>query len=231
MIKRILSSVSLLCLLISGVAFAGKIKNLSLVYDEVEENAGMQQMRYLINERFLRIDGGQADSDFILFNINSRNVYSVNHADQTILNIEYVKWHKPKFEFKVSSDVKRMTDAPSIDNQPVFHYRLIADNKVCTQVFFIKGMYSKQLKVLHKYQQTLSSQQVKTLANTPEEFQTPCFLLGQVYDDGEYYLKGLPVQISYGRGYAKYLKQYKQVEVDDSLFVLPEGYKEYFPFE
>ncbi len=220
----------IILLAISGSCFAGSSSSLSLIYDEVEESVGMQQMRYLINDQYLRIDGGRENSDFILFNIANRNVYSVNHEDKTILKIVYREWKKPEFDFKVSEQEELMKDAPQINKQPVYHYQLKAGDKVCTQVFFIKDIYPDERKVLHRYRQTLSSQQVSTLDNTPVEFHTPCFLAAQVYQEANYFLKGLPVQITHSRGYARYLKHFERIEVDDGLFVLPEGYKEYLPF-
>lgn len=228
--KLIKQSCLIVLLVISSSSFAGSINSLSLVYDEVEESSGLQQMRYLINEQFLRIDGGVKNSDFILFNVKNRNVYSVNHEDRTILKIVYSEWKIPEFDFQVSTHEKLMKEAPQINNKPVYNYQLKAGEKVCTQVFFIKDMYPSELKVLHRYQQTLSSQQVATLDNTPVEFHTPCFLVDQVYQQADYYLQGLPVQITHSRGYARYLKHFEQLKVDEDLFVLPEGYHEYLPF-
>lgn len=210
--------------------YAATLSSVSLTYDELEKDAGMQQMRYLINDKFLRVDNGKAASDFILFNVNNKNIYSVNHDDKTILKISHQAWKVPTFEFSVSRRHELMQAAPEINNKPVFNYQVKAGDKVCTDVFLIKNMFMNELKIIRDYQQTLSSQQVLTLKNTPKEFHNPCFLLDQVYHLGDYYLLGLPVQITYSRGYAKYLKHYEKINVDETLFVLPEGYEEYLPF-
>ena len=222
--------IKILLILLSSEINAAELKNLALYYDEVEEGVEAQHMRYLINEQFLRIDNGSEQADFILFDINKKIIYSVNHDDQTILKIEYKKWQKPDFKFTESDDLQAVPDAPEIDNKQIYNYQLKADGKVCTQVFLIKDTYPQQMKTLYLYQQVLSGQQVVTLKNTPVEFYTPCFLVDQVYHAGDYYQLGLPVQITYSRGYVKLLKDFKEIKIDKRLFVLPENYNEYKAF-
>ena len=224
---RLLLTVLLLC---TSAIMAAPQKSLALFYDEIEQGAGSQTMRYIINTKFMRIDNGDDKADFILFDISKDIIYSVNHDDQTILKIENREWQAPAFKFKVSTDQVVMDGAPKIQNRTVYSYQVKADKKLCTDVYLIKDIYMDEMNVLYKYQQVLSGQQVATLKNTPVELHTPCFLVDQVYHSGDYYKQGLPVQISYSRDYARFLKSYKQMEFDDKLFVLPETYKEYKAF-
>ena len=204
-----------------------KLKSLQLFYDEVEEDAGIQQMRYLINSQYVRIDNGTEKSDFILFNVKTKTVYSVNHQDQTILKIKNNQWQLPEFAFTVTREEQLVKDAPEIFNKPVYRYQVKAGEQLCTQVFLIKDVFSENMKILHQYQQVISGQQVAMLNNTPVDMQTPCFLVDQVYHKGEYYKSGLPVQITYDRGYAKLLNDFSEAEFAQALFVLPVGYTEY----
>ena len=216
--------------LFSGVVKAEKLKSLSLIYDELEQGAGQLQMRYLLNEQFLRIDSGSSDSDFILFDVKQKKIFSINHEDQTILKINQKPWSIKNLKLDFTESEQLLEDAPKINNNPVYQYTMKAGDDVCTRVYFIKDTYPAYMKVFQQYQNVLSGQQVAMLKTTPEELQTPCFLLDQVYHSGDYYLKGLPIQISFSRGYEKFLKSYKELEVEADLFVLPEGYKEYLPF-
>jgi len=214
----------------AGAVHAENVKSLVLFYDEVEEGVGVQPVRYLINNDFLRIDNGNENADFILFDVNKKSIFSINHEDQTVLKIEQRKWTKPVFDFKTSIKEELMPNAPEIFNKPVYNYQVKASEKVCTQVFLIKDTYPEAMQVMYAYQQILSGQQVATLQNTPQEMHTPCFLLDQVYHEGGYYQSGLPVQISYSRGYAKLLKDFKEQGVDTQLFQVPASYEEYKPF-
>ncbi len=223
------NAIFLSCLLY-GQAGLASTDALILNYEEVEEEVGILPMRYLITDSYLRIDAGVAESDYVLFDADANVVYSVNHEDRTILNIPYKKWKQPALEFSYTEVTEKQADAPQIDGRSVYEYKLDAGDETCTHAFVVKGVFATQMKVFHAYQQVLSGQQVSALPNTPDEFHTPCFLLDQVYQQGNYYLQGLPVQVTHSRGYARYLKNYKQQAVDDVLFDLPEDYKDYFPF-
>jgi len=211
-------------------AYAGTIKSLALHYDELEKSAGVQNMRYLINQQFMRIDNGDDNADYILFDVNKKIIYSVNHNDQTVLKIEYKAWVQPEFDFKVNINQAVLKDAPKIQNKTVYIYNVNAAEQTCTSVYLIKNIYTAEMEIMYLYQKVLSGQQVATLNNTPKEMHTPCFLVDQVYHSGDYFQLGLPVKINYSRDYAKFLKDFKYIEVNEKLFSLPEKYQEYKAF-
>lgn len=214
-------------LLLVNTAFAKDIISRVFYYEEVEQGAGSQTMRYIVNKHYLRIDNGDDNSDFILFDVKEKMIHSINHEDRTILKIENKQWQTPEFDFKVNKQFDKMQNAPKISDKQVFSYLLKADDITCTQVSIIKDMFADDMQVFYQYQQVLSGQQVATLKNTPKELHTPCFLIDQVYHSGDYYKQGLPVHISYSRGYEKFLKDYKESEFNNKLFIKPKGYSEY----
>lgn len=212
------------------VSHAAEESGLILYYDEYESSTGGQRMRYLINDDFLRIDNGHIDSDFILMDRSKKTIYNVNHDDQTILKITDKPWQSPVFDFTVKLREAIQADAPQVMGQSVYSYEVVADDEVCTRVLLVKDRYMKQMAVMHEYQTIMSGQQVSTLANTPPEFHTSCFLLDQVYHKGDYYKQGLPIQVTYSRDYTRILSNVEQKTLDETLFKLPENYKEYLPF-
>ena len=212
---------------IAFTALASDIKSLVLFYDEVEEGTEPQTMRYIMNDQFLRIDNGDDAGDFVLFDVKKKVIYSINHEDNTILKIESHQWKRPELDFQVITKQKAMLDSPRIANKQVYSYTVSAGELTCTQVSIVKDLYVENMQVLYEYQQVLTGQQVATLKNTPKEFHTPCFLVDQIYDSGDYYKVGLPVQIGYSRGYRKFLKDFKKSSFDMKLFVLPQGYSEF----
>lgn len=214
----------------SSLILAASTKSLVLHYDEAEAGAGVQTMRYIINDQFLRIDSGDAASDFILFDRNKKIVFSINHEDQTILKISYKPWELPKYDFQVSIEEHALSDAPKVFGKQVFSYQVKVQDKVCTKVLLVKNMHMKRLQVLYEFQNIMSGQQVATLDNTPREYHTPCFLVDQVFHKADYLKLGLPIQISYSRDYSKFLQGIKEETVDEALFVLPAKYEEYLPF-
>ena len=228
LIKQLFCGSVLLAL--SSSIFASHIKSLVLHYDETETGVGTQTMRYIINDSFLRIDGGDTDTDFILFDRNKKIVFSINHEDQTILKIPYKPWQSPEYDFPVSIKEKALTDAPKVFGKQVYSYQVKAKETVCTTVLLVKNIHMKHLHVLYEFQNIMSGQQVTTLGNTPKEYQTPCFLVDQVFHKADYLKIGLPIQISYSRDYSKFLQAMDEVEIDSALFLLPKNYEEFLPF-
>ena len=217
-------------LMLSSLAFASPIKSLVLHYDETEAGAGVQTMRYIINDDFLRIDGGNSDTDFILFDRNKKTVFSINHEDQTILKISHKPWKSPKYNFPVSIKENVLIDAPKVFGKQVYSYQVKAQDTVCTKVLLVKDVHMNHLQVLYEFQNIMSGQQVTTLTNTPKQYQTPCFLVDQVFHKAEYLKIGLPIQISYSRDYSKFLQAINESEIDSTLFSLPKNYEEFLPF-
>ncbi|MDH5734995.1 MAG: hypothetical protein OEY87_02625 [Gammaproteobacteria bacterium] len=196
-------------------------------FDELEAGVDPVQMRYLVSANYLRIDNGDSKADFILFDSDKKMIYSVNHADKTILVIRNSNWKKPTYDFSTDVVQAPLEGAPIISGKQVQGYKVTVDGEVCTNIQFIPGMYQNEMQIFKNYQITLSSQQISNLANTPEHMKTPCFKLDVVYNEGSYYDLGMPVHEWHNRGYAKYLKEYKAQNVPEVLFKLPAGYKQY----
>lgn len=229
--KLIVQALSTILIVVSmQPSHAAEDDGLVLYYDEYESTTGVQHMRYLINDDFLRIDNGDKDSDFVLMDRAKETIFNVNHEDRTILKITNKPWQSPNFDFKVSVQEAVQADAPEVMGQPVYSYEVYAEDEVCTRVLLIKDRYMEQMAVMHEYQTIMSGQQVSTLANTPEDLRTNCFLLDQVYHKGDYYHEGLPIQVTYSRDYSRILTNVQRQSLDAALFTLPENYKEYQAF-
>ncbi len=197
------------------------------LYEEKEQNTPPVNMRYLLTRKYMRIDNGQQTGDYILFDRKHKKIFSINHDDKTILVINNNHWEKPVFKFQTKILQNKLLQAPEVSGQSMVDYWVKADDKLCSRFQLLPEKFRQEMKVFHEYQKVLSGQQVKSIRHTPVEMQTPCFLVDQVYNDGAYYLEGLPVQEWHSRGYAKFLKDYKQEKVNPELFLLPDGYKEY----
>ena len=200
------------------------------VYDEKEAGTDVMRVRYIITPDFMRIDEGRANDDFVLYDIKKNKLYNVNHEDKTIMFIDYQQWKMPeKLGRKVIE--KTLPEAPKVAGKTISQYHLLAKDKICSEVQFIPELYKDERAILHRYQNLLSGQLVSSLSNTPEEMRTDCMLVDQVYNTGELYDKGLPIQEQHSSGYVKVLVNFTHQLVDKSLFKLPEGYRQYQPFQ
>lgn len=199
----------------------------SFFYQEVETGGEAVDVRYTVSDDFLRIDEGSLNDDFILFDRQKKTIYSVNQSDKTILYIESHDWQLESFSFSVNVKKTILKDAPKVSGQLVVDFKKMADLKTCQHVQLLSGVYKKEMQVFSEYLKVLSGQQVKNIMATPVEMRSPCFMLDQVYNTGEYYQLGLPIMEWHSRGYSKFLTNYKNHSLGEQWFVLPADFKRY----
>lgn len=198
-------------------------------YEEQETGTSADLLRYVVSKDYIRIDNGHADDDFLLYDHSSKTIYSANHDDRTVMVIKNAPWTAPGFSFGHEVKNKILKDAPSIAGKNVESYQVFAEKELCADIQILPDTFIDEMKLFRDYQIIMSGQLVASLHNTPEEYHTPCFLLHQVYNQGEYYARGLPIQEWHSRGYMRMLKNYTHEKVSDELFKLPQGYTEYSP--
>ncbi len=202
-----------------------------LVYQEQEQGVDPYPVTYTITSDYIRIDDDPDNSGYIIFDINKNVIYSVSHYDQSILVIpEYpLKQHKPDFEIDIEYQV--LKNAPTISGKQVYTYRVNAidgvKSETCMDIQLVPGLLPDVAKSLQSFQKIISGQHVNNLEKTPEEFRTPCYLVDQVYNKGDYYSKGLPIQEWRSNEKKRLLLNYEEVEIDASMFVIPQDYRQY----
>lgn len=207
-----------------------KVSAVELVYSEQEEGTDIYPVRYIVTDNYIRIDDLSDDSGYILFDKKAMTIYSISHFDQSTLVIPEYQYNKPDMKTKVDLLYEPLTTAPKISGKTVYSYRVNSKstvNDVCLDIQLVPGLLPDVAKTLHAYQKVVTGQQAKTLKNTPEEYQTTCFLYDQIFNDGEYYEKGLPIQEWHSNGKKRILTSYKKVEINPVIFDRSEEYKEY----
>ena len=219
-------------LLLSATSLAdGKIAAVMLKYQEMEQGIEPFTVTYTVSSDYLRIDDESDSSGYIIFDKKDNKIYSVSHYDQSILIIpEYpAKEFNPAFALDV--DFKELENAPLISGKKVYNYRVKAvssvNSETCMDIQLVPGLLPDVRKLLKKFYQLMSAQHVTNLVNTPDEYQTPCYLVDQVYNTGDYYDKGLPIQEWHSNGKMRQLINYEASEVEASLFVIPQDYRQY----
>jgi hypothetical protein len=203
-----------------------------LMYNEQEPGTDVYKVRFIVSDKYIRIDdvgdeSNDGGSGYIIYDHYKRTIYSVSHFDKSILVIPYYEFKSPVIESGIKVNYKALTDAPKISGKTVYNYTAHAESEKCMDIQLVSGMLPKITKILKEYQGVLAGQQVKVLKTTPAEYQTTCFLYDQVYNDGKYYEKGLPIQEWHSNGKQRVLVSYKETKVDSSIYDLPSGYREY----
>ncbi len=208
-----------------------------LLYIEREPGVDDYEVKMLVSDRFIRIDETEEDSGFIVYDDTDKTIYSVSHVDKSVLVIKQHDFSNKIAPVQSFTEYLLLADAPKVAGNNIFNYRVFVDNKVketgesrketCMEIQLAEGFLPNVTKLLQNYQKVVAGQQVKMVDNKVNDFQTPCFYVDQVYNEGDYYKKGLPIQEWHSNDRFKALTSYKQINVSSDIFSVPENYREF----
>ncbi len=215
-----------LLLLASGWSYAG-VTGTILWY--LEQEAGIQpyKVRYLVTEGFMRTDEGGGEGGFALFDRSTRQVYSVVSEDRTILRIDG-QGQLPEIPRRLDLRIKQHVDAemPRVADKVPVTVELMAGGELCYSAVVVPGFPGPARAAFQEFIRSLAVQQMRTLANTREEYQTPCFLSRYLYAADFHVQQGIPLVEWDDQGKRRELIDYRiGVELDEHLFELPDGYE------
>jgi len=230
MIKKII----LPCLLsaLSCPAFSADKEDVyKLSYIEREPGTDEYEVTMLVSDRYIRVDEAGEESGFIVYDDKEKTIFSVGHHDKSILVIKEYNFSIDSSPVKPVVEYLQLADAPKVSGKNMFNYRAFVNTdggeETCLEIQLVEGLMPEVRTILQNYQKVVSGQQVKMVNNVITEMQTACFFVDQIYNSGEYYEKGLPVQEWHSNERSKILTDYKKVSVDSGKFKLPEGYRQF----
>lgn len=226
-----------------------KVEVTQLRYLERESGTDNYEVTMLISDRYIRIDDTEEDSGYIIYDDSAKSIYSVSHVDKSILVIKPHDFSTQQSPVKAYTEYKALVDAPKVSGKNMFNYRVfvkdeisgVSENKAsnnktsnnkmgevtCTEIQLAEGLVPKVASLLQRYQKVVSGQQVKMVDNKLTEFQTPCYYADQVYNEGLYYDKGLPIQEWHSNGRVKALTSFNKTTVELNKFAVPDDYREF----
>jgi hypothetical protein len=217
---------ALLFLMLSvPVCVAADIKGTVLWYMEQEAGNEPYKVRYIVTSDFMRSDEGETEEGFVLFDRKQRQIFSVVPENETILHVNG-KGEAPDSAKQLKVEIRESIDdkAPRVAGKSPVTLELVADGESCYSAIVVPGFLEQARLAFLEFNQALAVQQVRTLGNTPQEYQTPCFLSRYVYTSDFYLQRGLPL-LDWGRsGERSELISYEtDVVLDEQLFQLPQG--------
>jgi len=233
MIRRIpVYKVSSLFLLLSSAVYSAESVNaVKLTYQEQEQGVDPYVVTYTMSSEFLRIDDEADNSGYIIYDLKQNRIYSISHYDQSILVVPQYPEKEFKPGFNLDIEYKLLENAPMISQKKVYSYRVTAVTKVtsetCMDIQLVPGLLPEVTKSLQSFQKIISAQHTLNLEQTPEEFKTPCYLVDQVYNKGDYYSKGLPIQEWHSNEKKRQLMNFENTEADAAIFKIPQEYRQY----
>jgi len=215
-----------LLLLTSGWSYAGVTGSI-LWYLEQEAGIEPYKVRYLVTEHFMRTDEGSGVDGFALFDRNTRQVYSVVPENRTALRIDG-QGQLPEIPRYLDLSIKQHVNSemPRIADRVPVTVELIAAGDLCYSAVVVPGFPGPARAAFQEFARSLAVQQMRTLANTPREYQTPCFLSRYLYAADFHVQQGIPLLEWNDRGERRELIDYQiGVQLDEHLFELPDGYE------
>ncbi len=226
MAMKIALTVTYSLLLLACTSGHAELKGTVLWY--VEREAGIQpyRVRYIITPDFMRSDEGDDEGAFVLFDRDQRQIYSVVPQNRTILHLDGTG-ELPQVPPEVSIDVKRSIDenAPRVAGKTPVKLELLAAQQLCYSAVVVAGYLEQARDALQEWARALAIRQSRTLAATPREYQTPCFLARYIYASDFHLQHGMPLADWSEDGQRRELIEYEdEVEVDQGLFELPDDY-------
>lgn len=201
-----------------------------LSFTESGPDGDAYPVRMLVTGKFLRIEDGDGQDGYVLFDRAARVIYSVNRTDKTTLLVRArpVKLTPPaKFEQAVERDAEKF---PAVDGKPVVHYRLLTNRERCFDVYAAEGLLPEAVAALREYQQALAGEQAVIQVRTPANMQSVCDLADLIFLPGRYLDQGFPVRQVNHAGVMRQLVDFKRgVPVKAGMFDLPGDYKQITP--
>jgi hypothetical protein len=203
-----------------------------LHFSEQDRGGTPYATRMLVSQDYLRIDDARPEEGggdgFILLDRKARTVYSVSPGDKTILVIEPLPINLPRpdgFQLSVKRDKERV---PPIDGRKVVHYRLLADQTPCMEVYAASGLLPHVVAALREYHEILAGEQAQTEMHILKVERSSCDLADLVFAPTRYLEHGFPVRQVNHNGHARQLVDYKiDAVLEDGWHTLPPDYRRY----
>lgn len=222
----------LLALISLGAVACSREGATALHFSEQEPEGEKFATRMLVTDRYLRIDYGVDSDDFILFDRKLPTIFSVNHNDKTIMVIKPlpIRLAKPSpFEHRTE---KTKDTPPAVGGKSVVHYRLSTNDELCIDVFAAEGLLPTAVQALREYHLSIAGEHAAALTSAPPEGRSDCDLANFVFAPTRHLELGFPIRQEDTGGNVRQLVDFKQdLKIEEKLFSLPSGYKQYSPAE
>ncbi len=231
--KQIQTSLSLIVLIFITLGFLSSctknsLKGTEVTFSETEKDTPEQVTRMLVTEKYLRIDEGINNNDFLLYDRVNRVIYSTNSTDKRTLIVRAQPLTR-KSPIKLGNKAKIIhTDAPKIDGYQVQHLNLLTNKEICYDLFAAEGLLPQVVTALKEYRIALSGEQAAIIDAIPKDMLLPCDLANNIFMSTRHLEHGFPVRLQETKGRFRELVNYRQdIDIDEGLLRLPEGYSEF----
>ncbi len=207
---------------------AETLKLTQVIYQEASPGVGTNPYRLLVNDDFLRLDGGIDSGGYILFNRQEKLVISVNHEDQSRFVIQpdsNGSYENAKIKVRVVHSA--LEKSPKLQGIKAKQHDITANENLCRQVLSFKGLLPEVTKAWAEFEELMQTQNQLTLSRTPQDMQTDCFITNNITHASLFLNEGLPYSIKSKDGNLRILQSYSMVEKPKAMMSVPSEYREF----
>jgi hypothetical protein len=198
-----------------------------LLYRVQSANEGAAFNRLLVSPGFLRLDRGEQDPGYILFDRREGIIYSVNRDEQSILVIDPPELPADFGANAPAIGLQQVTpvEAPEVAGVKPQHWRLMVAEASCREAFVLPGAMPNAVAAYGEYLRVLARQQAQALSAIPTEFQDACDNAVHVFAVDALLSKGLPLDVWSAGDYRESLVDFREsFTVSEDDFILPADY-------
>ncbi|MCK5663130.1 MAG: hypothetical protein KAI17_06570 [Thiotrichaceae bacterium] len=202
---------------------------MEIIFEEIEPGIEPFKSRLLLGEFFLRLDDGDDQGDFLLFEGKTHEVHSFNHEEQSHLIMKPLTAKALDFtvDFKVKQE--KLLDAPKVNGTSAVQHLFFADGNLCKKSINVSGFLPEVTQVLIDYGQAIVQQNSQTLSRIPNNVRSSCYMANNYLFASDYLKVGFPLFVSDDQGRQKKLLGFRQLKKHRSIMFQPPGYSVYFP--
>lgn len=175
MVKKFIAVTMMLGLSVS--AMAATVDGVMLKYMVSESGVEPQLSRILVTPEWVRMDDGEDDGDYLLFNRQQKLISSVTHEDGTVFGIPpRTMKHPPPIALERNKVLEVDDKAPKVDGKQPHKLRLFVNEKLCYDAVVVPGLLDDAVKALRSFSRVLAGEQAKMLLSLPEDMVDGCDL-------------------------------------------------------
>jgi len=192
-----------------------------VTYMDQEATGGGYVTRYLVTDRFLRMDYGRDREDFVVYDRREKRVYNVVHDRRQVLVFEPAPLHvEPPKEWKIKEDILDDRNAQK-------RFDLAVNGVVCSRITASERFLPELAQALMEFQDVMAATHAATYLATPPEQRDACDLARLVLEPRRWFKYGLALDELRNDGFSRRLLNYQaDIAVRPKLFEVPAEYRQ-----
>lgn len=200
-----------------------------VVFEKVEPGLEPFKSRLLLDKNVLRLDDGDDQGDYILFDRRNHEIHSFNHEDRSHLIMKRLPEKMLEFIINFKKHSQPLVDAPKVNGVTPVQHQFFADQQLCKKSVNVTGFLPEFTQVLIDYESVIVEQNKQTLSQIPASVRTSCYMANNYLHASDYLEAGFPLFVVDDQGRQKKLLTIRQVTMNNSIMKKPVGYSVYYP--